>query len=109
MQIMCLYITGHLTTTFTAEHREEVLRYIYNHQVRTLYSYMIFKMNYLIKGLLIDFLSYRTKMVGGDYTLRVTVICIAQLSTTFVCVFLENKLMAMLVRGRKSGFSTMVV
>jgi hypothetical protein len=68
MQIMCLYITGHLTTTFTAEHREEVLQYIYNHQVRTLYSYMIFKMNYLIKGLLIDFLSYRTKMVGGDYT-----------------------------------------
>ncbi|XP_062160896.1 beta-amyrin synthase 2-like isoform X2 [Alnus glutinosa] len=30
--IMCLYITGHLTTTFTAEHRKEVLRYIYNHQ-----------------------------------------------------------------------------
>jgi beta-amyrin synthase len=52
---MCLYITGHLNTTFTAEHRKEVLRYIYNNQVCTLFSYMIFKMNYLIKGTLIDF------------------------------------------------------
>ncbi|XP_062078772.1 beta-amyrin synthase-like isoform X1 [Humulus lupulus] len=30
--IMCLYITGHLNTTFTTEHRKEMLRYIYYHQ-----------------------------------------------------------------------------
>ncbi|XP_059436495.1 beta-amyrin synthase 2-like [Corylus avellana] len=30
--IICLYITGHLNTIFTTEHRKEILRYIYNHQ-----------------------------------------------------------------------------
>nr|DAD18084.1 TPA_asm: hypothetical protein HUJ06_019547 [Nelumbo nucifera] len=30
--VMCLYITGHLNTVFPAEHRKEILRYIYNHQ-----------------------------------------------------------------------------
>ncbi|KAI9185997.1 hypothetical protein LWI28_012872 [Acer negundo] len=30
--VMCLYITGHLNTVFTAEHRKEILRYIYYHQ-----------------------------------------------------------------------------
>ncbi|KAK0593114.1 hypothetical protein LWI29_031191 [Acer saccharum] len=30
--VMCVYITGHLNTVFPAEHRKEMLRYIYNHQ-----------------------------------------------------------------------------
>ncbi|KAH7564798.1 hypothetical protein JRO89_XS09G0030200 [Xanthoceras sorbifolium] len=30
--VMCLYITGHLNTVFTVEHRKEILRYLYNHQ-----------------------------------------------------------------------------
>ncbi|KAB1213289.1 Beta-amyrin synthase [Morella rubra] len=30
--VMCLYITGHLNTVFSAEHRKEALRFIYNHQ-----------------------------------------------------------------------------
>ncbi|KAJ4844509.1 hypothetical protein Tsubulata_006351 [Turnera subulata] len=30
--VMCLYITGHLDIVFTAEHRKEILRYIYYHQ-----------------------------------------------------------------------------
>lgn len=30
--VMILYITGHLDTTFSAEHKKEILRYIYNHQ-----------------------------------------------------------------------------
>nr|AGC82084.1 beta amyrn synthase [Azadirachta indica] len=30
--VFCLYITGHLDTVFTAAHRREVLRYLYNHQ-----------------------------------------------------------------------------
>ncbi|GLT54381.1 hypothetical protein SLA2020_275840 [Shorea laevis] len=30
--VMCLYITGHLNTVFHAEHRKEILRYIYYHQ-----------------------------------------------------------------------------
>ncbi|XP_060669413.1 beta-amyrin synthase-like [Ziziphus jujuba] len=30
--VMCLYITGHLSSVFTAEHRKEILRYIYYHQ-----------------------------------------------------------------------------
>ncbi|KAK8492908.1 hypothetical protein V6N12_017729 [Hibiscus sabdariffa] len=30
--VMCLYITGHLNTVFTAEHRKETLRYIYCQQ-----------------------------------------------------------------------------
>uniref|UniRef100_A0A7N0TBU7 Terpene cyclase/mutase family member n=1 Tax=Kalanchoe fedtschenkoi TaxID=63787 RepID=A0A7N0TBU7_KALFE len=30
--VMFLYVTGHLETVFSAEHRKEMLRYIYNHQ-----------------------------------------------------------------------------
>ncbi|KAL3736986.1 hypothetical protein ACJRO7_025851 [Eucalyptus globulus] len=30
--VMCVYITGHLDAVFPAEHRKEILRYIYNHQ-----------------------------------------------------------------------------
>ncbi|CAI9105313.1 OLC1v1004210C1 [Oldenlandia corymbosa var. corymbosa] len=30
--VMCLYITGHLNQVFPAEHRREILRYIYCHQ-----------------------------------------------------------------------------
>ncbi|GKV26784.1 hypothetical protein SLEP1_g36019 [Rubroshorea leprosula] len=30
--VFALYITGHLNTVFHAEHRKEILRYIYNHQ-----------------------------------------------------------------------------
>ncbi|XP_039163695.1 beta-amyrin synthase isoform X2 [Eucalyptus grandis] len=30
--VMCVYITGHLNTVFPAEHRKEILRYLYNHQ-----------------------------------------------------------------------------
>uniref|UniRef100_A0A0V0H8L7 Putative ovule protein n=1 Tax=Solanum chacoense TaxID=4108 RepID=A0A0V0H8L7_SOLCH len=31
--VMCLYITGDLNTVLPAEHRKEILRYIYCHQV----------------------------------------------------------------------------
>nr|F8WQD0.1 RecName: Full=Shionone synthase; Short=AtaSHS [Aster tataricus]BAK52535.1 shionone synthase [Aster tataricus] len=30
--VMCLYITGHLNSVFPAEHRKEILRYVYSHQ-----------------------------------------------------------------------------
>lgn len=30
---MSLYVSGHLNTVFHAEHRREILRYIYYHQV----------------------------------------------------------------------------
>ncbi|MBA0694975.1 hypothetical protein Goari_005234 [Gossypium aridum] len=30
--VMSLYITGHLNTIFSREHRKEILRYIYCHQ-----------------------------------------------------------------------------
>ncbi|KAJ7982156.1 Terpene cyclase/mutase family member [Quillaja saponaria] len=30
--VFCLYITGHLNMVFTAEHRKEILRYMYYHQ-----------------------------------------------------------------------------
>ncbi|CAH9068562.1 unnamed protein product [Cuscuta europaea] len=30
--VMCMYITGHLNTVFSSEHRKEILRYIYCHQ-----------------------------------------------------------------------------
>jgi beta-amyrin synthase len=30
--VMCLYITGHLNTVFSAEHRKEIFRYLYCHQ-----------------------------------------------------------------------------
>lgn len=33
MQVMCLYITGDLYNQFTVEHRKEMLRYFYCHQV----------------------------------------------------------------------------
>ena len=32
MQVMCTYITGHLDSVFPAEHKKEILRYIYYHQ-----------------------------------------------------------------------------
>ncbi|KAJ0802526.1 putative beta-amyrin synthase [Helianthus annuus] len=32
MQVMCLYITGHLNSVFPAEYRKEILRYLYCHQ-----------------------------------------------------------------------------
>lgn len=35
LQVMITYITGHLNTVFPAEHRREILRYTYCHQVRT--------------------------------------------------------------------------
>ncbi|XP_062079273.1 beta-amyrin synthase-like [Humulus lupulus] len=31
-RVMCLYITGHLNTIFTSEHRKEIFRYIHYHQ-----------------------------------------------------------------------------
>lgn len=34
VQVMCVYITGHLNTVFPTEHCKEILRYIYCHQVR---------------------------------------------------------------------------
>lgn len=34
LQVMIVYITGHLNTVFPAEHRKEILRYIYCHQVK---------------------------------------------------------------------------
>lgn len=36
VQVMCVYITGHLNTVFHAEHRKEILRYLYYHQVQEL-------------------------------------------------------------------------
>lgn len=33
LQVFCLSITGHLEEVFDAEHRKEMLRYIYCHQV----------------------------------------------------------------------------
>jgi hypothetical protein len=39
MQVMCLYITGHLNTVFPAEYQKEILRYLYYHQVHILGSF----------------------------------------------------------------------
>ena len=36
LQVFSMYITGHLNTVFPEEHRREILRYIYYHQVHTL-------------------------------------------------------------------------
>lgn len=33
MQVMCMYITGHVDIIFPPEHKKEILRYIYSHQV----------------------------------------------------------------------------
>ncbi|MFQ6644251.1 hypothetical protein Gotur_017297 [Gossypium turneri] len=51
--VMSLYITGHLNTIFSAEHRKEIFRFIYCHQAINLNIYVY-------KG--------RTRMEGGDYT-----------------------------------------
>ncbi|XVF27025.1 hypothetical protein REPUB_Repub14bG0071000 [Reevesia pubescens] len=37
--VMSLYITGHLNTIFSAEHRKEILRYIYCHQILGVYEW----------------------------------------------------------------------
>ncbi|KAF2290083.1 hypothetical protein GH714_001881 [Hevea brasiliensis] len=65
--VFSLYITGHLNIVFSAEHRKEILRYIYCHQVM--------------------------KMVGGDYTLKVTVPCSVQFLTIYVCAYLAKDVM----------------
>nr|KJB68034.1 hypothetical protein B456_010G223100 [Gossypium raimondii] len=39
--IMSLYITGHLNTIFSTEHRKEILHYIYYHQVININIYML--------------------------------------------------------------------
>lgn len=36
---MALYITGDLNAIFSPEHRKELLRYLYNHQVYYYYYY----------------------------------------------------------------------
>ncbi|KAK6927765.1 Squalene cyclase, N-terminal [Dillenia turbinata] len=43
--VMCLYITGHLNRVFPAEHRKEILRYIYNHQATTSHTNSLFSLN----------------------------------------------------------------
>ncbi|GFP89092.1 beta-amyrin synthase 1 [Phtheirospermum japonicum] len=40
MQVMILYITGHLNTVLSAEHCQEILRYIHCHQVQYIYIYI---------------------------------------------------------------------
>ena len=53
------------------------------------------------------------KTVVGDCMSKVTAPCLAQLSATFACVFLEKDLMmvakTMLVQEPESGFLIMVV
>jgi len=36
LQIISVYITGHLDSIFPEEYRKEILRYLYNHQVHLL-------------------------------------------------------------------------
>ena len=36
LQVICFYITGHLNIVFPIEYQKEILRYLYNHQVRIL-------------------------------------------------------------------------
>ncbi|RXH88982.1 hypothetical protein DVH24_000581 [Malus domestica] len=65
-----------------------------------------------VKKFCVTYTIIRTKMVVGDYTLKDTALCSAQLSATFVCVFLEKDLMVaktMLVQELESGFLIMAV
>ena len=39
MQVMCLYITGHLNTVFPTEYQKEILRYMHYHQVHIFGSF----------------------------------------------------------------------
>lgn len=64
---MCLYITGHLNTVFTAEHRKEILRYLYNHQVGIIDPSLL-----ILKGLrqvyvIEELMLCRMKTVDGEY------------------------------------------
>ncbi|KAM3216265.1 hypothetical protein P3L10_025706 [Capsicum annuum] len=38
--VMCMYITGHLNTVFPPEHRKEILRYIYCHQILGVFEWI---------------------------------------------------------------------
>ncbi|XP_058728761.1 beta-amyrin synthase-like isoform X2 [Vicia villosa] len=37
--VFCLYITGHLDSVFSQEHRKEILRYIYSHQILGIFEW----------------------------------------------------------------------
>jgi hypothetical protein len=45
MQVMCVYITGHLNTVFPAEYQKEILRYIYYHQVHNILGKLNLQVN----------------------------------------------------------------
>jgi len=42
LQVICLYITGHIDSIFSEEYRKEILRYIYYHQVYLLNNFNIY-------------------------------------------------------------------
>ena len=72
---MCLYITGHLNSVFPAEHRKEILRDIYNHQVRKIVLNLSMRDNISISSNSSSrstnfeiLLLFRTKTAGGDCT-----------------------------------------
>lgn len=81
---MCLYITGHLDTVFLGEYRNEILRYLYCQQVKNFREeknttifilskfFMLSNKKWLnVYGDMDD----RTKMVAGDFTFPVKVLC----------------------------------
>lgn len=80
---MCVYITGHLNSVFPAEHRREILRYIYCHQVKylVLTIYRTVSVRKQESKFLIS--NCRMKMVVGDFILRGIVRCFALLLVTF--------------------------
>lgn len=62
-----MYITGHLNTIFPEEHRREILRYIYYHQVRIFSIFWYIIVIYPSKIEAFNGCDSRMKMVDGDY------------------------------------------
>jgi hypothetical protein len=99
-QVITLSIIGALNTVLSEEHKKEMRRYLYNHQVRIIllqcYEYSLsclFPILHIVHFLVIfssflescslvkhflnvEICTCRTKMVGGDYTLRAQVPCL---------------------------------
>jgi hypothetical protein len=69
MQVMALYITGDLNAIFSPEHKKELLRYLYNHQVYYYYYCCCYYYYFLNISLCTCIKAKKTKKLASFYKL----------------------------------------
>lgn len=63
-QVITLSITGALNAVLSAEHKKEMCRYLYNHQVRIIYTVLKNSLSYLFAIFCKQFITYFRFFVG---------------------------------------------